>query len=487
LIDEIRDMLVSDDDQPVVTGLHLIEAAVQDDSPLVGWTLLESGARQRFRLDVLGVRRGDIARLGDLSRWRVLVGDALLLAGKEGVDDLPADAGLRVIGPISPLDPRYRLSEDLRSLSVPAGSSLVDRTLGEARVRDRLGLAIWEIRREDEVIARPGSDDRLQAGDVLIAQATQHDLRVISALGELEAVAHPMDDLSRLQTSKVGLAAVVLSPQTSLEGKTLRELEFRDRYGLTVVAIWRRGRAYRTGLRDIELRFGDAILTHGPREHLRQLGRDADFIVISEQSTPPPRREKAPVALTILAAVVGSVLLGWLPISVASVAGASLMVLTRCLTMEDAYRHIEWQVVFLIAGMLPLGIALGQTGAASYLAEGVVGLVGPLGPTAVLAGIFLMTSLATQVIPTAALVVMMAPIAYTSAIEIGVSPLPFLMTLAIAASASFSSPVSHPANTLVMGPGGYRFIDFVKVGVPLTLVVFAITMLLVPILWPFSP
>jgi di/tricarboxylate transporter len=262
-------------------------------------------------------------------------------------------------------------------------------------------------------------------------------------------------------------------------------LEFRDRYGITVLAIWRQGKAHRTGLRDMALRFGDAILVHGPRERLRQLAFDSDFILTSQPAAPPSRRSRAPVAAGILVGVVVTVVVGWLPISVAAVAGASLMVLTRCLTMEDAYRHIEWQAVFLIAGMIPLGIAMDQTGAAAFLARGVVEAVGPMGPLAVLAAIFLMTSLATQVVPTAALVVLMAPIAYTTAIDLGASPLPFLMTLAVAASASFSSPVSHPANTLVMGPGGYRFVDYLKVGLPLTGIVFAITMVMVPLIWPF--
>lgn len=488
VVDDIRTVVASVEPGGQPPTIALVEAAVRDESPLVGSTLLESNVRSRYRVEVLGVRRGDTGELGDVSRWRVRAGDALLVSGVGGTDpDPPAEAGLELLGPVADRGDAYGLAENLTTLSIPEGSSLAGRTLGEARVRDRLGIAVWEIRRGDETIALPGPDTSLEAGDLLVAQTTPSNLAVISALGELKAVAHSVDDLGGLQTSEVGLAAIVLSPQTSLEGKTVRELEFRDRYGLTVVAIWRRGRAYRTGLRDIDLRFGDAILTHGPREQLRQLGRDPDFVVASEPGPPPPRREMAPIALGILAAVIGAVVFGWLPISVASVGGAALMVLTRCLTMEDAYRHIEWRVVFLIAGMLPLGIAMDSTGAAAFLAEGVVNLVGPLGPLGVLAGLFLMTSLATQVMPTAALVVLMAPIALTTALDLGVSPLPFLMSLAIAASASFSSPVSHPVNTLVMGPGGYRFVDYLKVGLPLTLVVFAITMLMVPILWPFNP
>jgi di/tricarboxylate transporter len=190
------------------------------------------------------------------------------------------------------------------------------------------------------------------------------------------------------------------------------------------------------------------------------------------------------VALAIMAAVLVPVILGWLPIYIAVVVGAASMVLTRCLTMEEAYRYIEWKAVFLIAGMLPLGTALDNTGAARLLAEGVVGVVGPFGPHAVLAGLMLITFMATSVIPTAALVVLMVPIALKTAVGLGISPYPLMMGIAMAASSSFTSPVSHPANVLVMGPGGYRFIDYVKLGLPLTLVVFVILMIFIPFFWP---
>lgn len=490
LIDEVRHLVLSatTDGESSDTSLNLVEARVMDDSALIGSTLVQAGVRDRFELDVLGVRRGDTALLGDLSRWRMQAGDVLLLAASSEEDvEVPDDAGLESLGLLEGRGHRevYGLSENLMTLIVPANSSLAGRTLAESRVRDRFGLAVWEIRRGDDVLPLPTPDTGLEADDVLLAQATPADIDLLTALGALDVEEHTVEDVSGLESRDVGLAEIVLSPQTTIEGKTVRELEFRDRYGLTVLAVWRQGRAHRTGLRDMELRFGDAILAHGPREQLRLIGLDPDFVVASEPAPPPPRRERAPVAVVILGAVVVSVILGWLPIAVAAVGGAATMVLTKCLTMEDAYRYIEWQAVFLIAGMLPLGIAMERTGAASLLAEGVVAFVGPFGPLAMMAGIYLMTALATQVVPTAALVVLMAPIAYTSAVDLGVSPLPFLMTLAVAASASLSSPVSHPANTLVMGPGGYRFIDYVKIGFPLTAIVFVVTMVMVPLLWPF--
>jgi len=381
----------------------------------------------------------------------------------------------------------YDLPARLLTFSVPEDSPLAGRTLRENRLREVLGLDVWAIRGEGETRVMPGPEDSIRSGDQLLLQGTPEDLETPRALQDLEIEAHPLSDMEALQSAQVGIAELVLSPESTLVGRTLRDLEFRGRHGVTVLAVWREGEPHRTQLRDWELRFGDAILVHGPREKLRLLTRDPEFVVVTEPAPEPPRKEKAPIAVGILAAILLPVLFGWTPIALAAVTGAALMVLARCLSMEEAYRFIEWQAVFLIAGMLPLGIAMERTGAARLLADGVVSATGEMGPRAVIAGLFLLTSMATQVVPTAALVVLMAPIAFNTAVDLGVSPLPFMMTIAMAASASFSSPVSHPANTLIMGPGGYRFIDYVKIGLPLTLIVFAIVVALVPILWPFHP
>jgi di/tricarboxylate transporter len=165
--------------------------------------------------------------------------------------------------------------------------------------------------------------------------------------------------------------------------------------------------------------------------------------------------------------------------------GVVLMMLTGCLTMDEAYRAIEWKAVFLIAGMLPLGIAMEQTGTASFLAQGMLGLVGQFGPLAVTAGLFLLAALASQVMPNPAVAVLLAPIALNTARDLGVSPYPLMMAVAVSASAAFLSPVGHSANILIMGPGGYRFTDYTKVGIPLTLVALGVVLLVLPIFWPF--
>ena len=189
----------------------------------------------------------------------------------------------------------------------------------------------------------------------------------------------------------------------------------------------------------------------------------------------------------VMAAVLVPVLFGWVPIYIAAVIGAAFMVLTRCLTMDEAYRAIEWKAIFLIAGMLPLGTALDQTGAARVIAEVVVDLMGGFGPLGVMAGLVLFTFMATCIVPTAALVVLMSPIVLNTSTNMGISPHALMMAMAIAASASFTSPVAHPANLMVMGPGGYRFVDYIKAGASLTAVVFVLILVLVPLLWPLHP
>jgi di/tricarboxylate transporter len=184
-------------------------------------------------------------------------------------------------------------------------------------------------------------------------------------------------------------------------------------------------------------------------------------------------------------AVVAVAIAGWLPIALAALIGASFVVLTGCLDMDEAYRYIEWKAVFLIACMLPLGAAMEQTGAAQLVAENVAGTLGAFGPRLLLAGIFLLGVAATQFMPNPVVAVLLAPIAITAALDAGLSPYPFALAVAFASSAAFLTPVGHAANVLVMGPGGYRFGDYFKVGLPLALLLLLVVVLIVPVLWPF--
>jgi di/tricarboxylate transporter len=217
------------------------------------------------------------------------------------------------------------------------------------------------------------------------------------------------------------------------------------------------------------------------------LGSEPDFIVLTGTAQEELRLEKMKFSILIMVAILVPVIIGWVPIYIAAVIGAALMVLFGCLSMEEAYRQIEWKAVFLIAGMLPLGTALDQTGAARLIAEAVVAIVGPFGPHAVMLGLVGLTFVATCFVPTAALVVLMAPIVLNTTASMGLSPQGLMMAIAMAASASFTTPIAHPANLLVMGPGGYRFVDYLKVGGLLTLVILVVIMMVMPVFWPLVP
>jgi di/tricarboxylate transporter len=251
-----------------------------------------------------------------------------------------------------------------------------------------------------------------------------------------------------------------------------------------VLAIARHGTLLRGQLSQIPLQFGDTLLLQGPEHRLVQIPRE-NFILMSPLAFKALRTEKAPVVLAIFAGVLALAAVGVVHISIAGVLGAVLMVLTRCLTLEEAYESIDWMVIFLLAGMIPAGIALEKTGAAQLLAELVLQGIGALGPLVVLGILLGFTSLVTEILSNAAAAVLVAPIAISMATQLGVSPYPFLMGVAVAASSSFMTPISHQSNTIVFGPGGYRFSDYVRAGLGLNILVWAVAMLVIPRLWPF--
>ena len=471
-------------DQILTTELKLAELELSAGSSLPGQTLEQIDFRRRFGVGVLAVRRGGGVVRTNLEKLPLQRDDVLLVQGtREQLDALQSESEFHLSGVEAAEE--YHLEERLVAVRVPEDSHLVGKTLFESRLGDAFGLGVMSIVREGTTHLMPNAEERLAAGDLLLVKSRPDDLLTLEGLQSLEIDTEPPPGLAELESEHVGLVEAVLSPRTNLAGRTLRQIDFREKYGLSVLAIWREGRAYRSDLRDMTLRFGDALLLYGRRERIRFLGEEPDFLVLTEAAQEAPRLDRAPIALLIMAAVLTPVILDLLPIAIAALVGVVLMVLTRCLTMEEAYRSIEWKAVFLIAGMLPLGIAMEQTGAASFLAEGMVGLVGGLGPLAVMAGLFLLAAVASQVMPNPAVAVLLAPIALNTANDLGISPYPLMMAVAVSASAAFLSPVGHSANVLVMGPGGYRFADYTKVGIPLTLVVLVVVLLVVPGFWPF--
>jgi di/tricarboxylate transporter len=462
------------------------EVTLPERSELLGRTLRGIDFRNRYQgVLVLAAWRAGAPLRTHLADTRLEAGDALLVFGRrEQLLELLERSNLQVSS-AGNID-RYQLEERLMSLTVPARSPLVGKSLAASRLGDVFSLGVMAIVRDGEKILIPSSKEILQAGDTLLVKGRQEDLVILEGLHELPIDTELAPEAAEMESEQIALGEVVLSPRSTVVGKTLPQIHFREKYGMNVVAVMREGRAHRD-LRYFPLAFGDALLVHGPREKLKLLGSEPDFLVLSEEAQEPPLLHKAPLSALLMAGVVGSVILGLVPIFIAAVTGAVLMVLTRCLTMDEAYRAIEWRAVFLIAGMLPLGLAMQQTGAAQWMAQGVVGAVGGLGPLAVVAGLYLLTAVAAQVMPTAAVAILVAPLAITTASDLGMSPYALMMTVSLSASASFMSPVAHPANVLIMGPGGYRFIDYIKVGLPLTLICLLVTLLLLPVVWPLTP
>ncbi|NTW35107.1 MAG: SLC13 family permease, partial [Syntrophobacteraceae bacterium] len=474
-------------------GMRVAELQLSPESALVDRTLSEIGFRNLFGLNVLAIQRGGLQIEEDLKFQQLKAHDVLLVHGPESrLAALESHAGFlppRLLEP-SALKLNRPLEERVRQLRVPEGSGLIGLSLSESRLGGTVGVQILCMVRQDGSALIPKPGDAFEPGDRLVVSGSSDMISILLMKG-LEGIFIPDESFhpepTMIENDHVGIIEVMLSPHSVLSGLTLRQIHFREKYGLTVLAVWRKGRAYRSGLRDMPLEFGDALLLYGQWRKLNVLGREPDFLVLTETVQEPPREDKAKIALAIMGGVLLPVILGWVPIYIAVVIGAALMILSRCLTMDEAYRYIEWKAVFLIAGMLPLGTALDQSGAARLLAEGVVSVLGPLGPYAVLFGLLVITFLATSIIPTSALVVLMVPIALKTSAGLGISPYALLMGIAMAASFSFTSPISHPANVLVMGPGGYRFMDYVKVGVPLTLLVLAVLMVTLPLLWPLTP
>jgi di/tricarboxylate transporter len=489
--------------------LLVARGVVGEGSALAGQSLAESSLRREHRVHVLaldpaqepdvpgapGAAPGPAPVLApgsagkDMAHRPLAVGDALTLLAEPSalaeVARLGLLAGLetpaRARGEHAPAVP---VTGPFMSLHVPPESALVGVSLADSHLGNKFGLTVVGIYRDEALHCMPEPGEVVQGDDVLVLHGSGRDFDVLRSLQDLAPMPTPPSLAAELESQRIGATEILLSPRTTLTGKTLADLRFRERYGLSVLALWRGGKALRTGLQELPLQFGDAMLVYGSRKSLEAVSRDADFLVLDQEAAQAPRLEKAPLAAVIMLAVILSAILGLAPIAITALAGSALMVLFRCLSMEEAYRAIEWKVIFLIACMLPLGVAVEHTGAARMGAEVLIATVGGLGPRWVVAALFLVTVLGTQVIPTAALVVLMAPVALSAAADLGISPHLLMMTVAMAASASFASPLSHPAHLLVMGPGGYRFTDYLRVGIPLTVVVMAVSVWLLPILWP---
>ena len=392
----------------------------------------------------------------------------------------------------------FGLGDYLTDLALSSGSNAAGKTLLEVpEIRD-LDIDVLEIRRgpDQRNVTLPLPDVELRSGDVLRVRGSLDALRALAAKDDYELLHSGRfreqdleggDPDEKLEDGAMGLVEVVIPPGSGLEGSTLEESRFRNEYGATVLAIRHRGKLRRERIKSTRLIPGDTLLVEIKRERLPQLRASHDLVVVSNLEVRRLRQKRLLVAVGILVAVVASAASGLLPIVSAAVAGCLAMVLTRCLTLDEAYQAIDWKIIFLLGGVIGLGRALDTSGLAGAAAGLLVEHFAVFGPIVVLSGFYLLTSLLTEAMSNNATVVLLAPIAIGTAGALGVDPRPFMIAVTVAASASFMTPVGYQTNTLIYGPGRYRFSDFVKVGGPLNVLFWILATVLIPLIWPLTP
>jgi di/tricarboxylate transporter len=381
----------------------------------------------------------------------------------------------------------HRLRPYLTEVRVSRTSPMINKSLADVALASSYDLNVIHVVRGDEPPFFPGADRLIESGDILLVEGAPEDILNASTTLRLEPMPPEAGDgIEReLEAGSERLVEITLSPRTELVGKTLREIDFRARFDLAVIAIRHQGRSIVTRLADVPLSFGDALLIQGQAERIEQLRYDSDFLVLDTPPLQARRLRKAPLTILILLAALGIIVAGWLSPAAALVIAALLMVLAGALRIDEAYEAIDWRSIFLIAGILPLGVAMETSGTAVLIADQIVGSLGDLGPRGVMIGIFILTALLTEVISNVAATVLLVPIAIDIAFGLNVSPRTFVMAVVLAASTSFLMPIGHQVNVLIFGPGGYRFSDYPKVGIGLNLIVLILVALFVPLIWPF--
>ncbi len=380
-----------------------------------------------------------------------------------------------------------QLREYISDVQLTPESPLKGKNLYESGLGADFDLTVLSIIRDGKPLIGLHRDFVIQQNDHLILEGSAQNL--MAAKEELKFNIHTDLDfeISDLDTDQSYIFEATLAPRSTIVGRTLNSVNFRDSFGLTALAIWRQGDVITEHLRDVKLRFGDSLLLQGSPGRVRALQKGKEFLVLEPVELVRNRRKKAPLAAGIMLMVILLAIFTNLGIAIAMLIGSVSMVLTGCLTMDEAYESIDWRTVFLVGGMLSLGIAMENTGTAQFLSDTLLGLLGDYGPIGLLAGIYILSALITQPLSNAAAVVLIVPIAIDTALGLGVNHLTFTMAVVIGAATSFLTPVGHKANVLVFGPGGYRFSDYTRVGALLTVALFIVSMIFLPILWPFYP
>jgi len=371
----------------------------------------------------------------------------------------------------------FEMGDYLTEVVVREDSPLVGRTVNEGLRETDLDVDLLQLVRNGAVFLEPLGPKSIRAGDVFVVRTDRDTLVQLLDVEGLDLVPDVDVDEAELETAseRQNLVEVVVGPGSSLVDESLRSAAFRQRYDATVLAIRRGPELLRKRLDDVRFRVGDTLLVQATAESVERLDAHRDFIVAQEIERADYRTSKVPVAVGIVAAVVGVAAFTGVPIVSAALAGALAMVLTGCLRPTEVYESVQWDVIFLLAGVIPLGTALQHTGAATLVADGLVASAGTLPPIAVLGLLYVVTALLTNVISNNASVVLMVPVAFQAASTLDASVFSFVLAVTFAASTAFMTPVGYQTNLFVYGPGGYTFMDYVRVGAPLQLLVAVVT------------
>ena len=384
--------------------------------------------------------------------------------------------------------PAMSQSDDPRQYSlemlVEPGSPLVGRTIEEAGLRGLEGLFLMEIDRAGHVMAAVAPTERLEAGDRLVFVGVVDSVVELQKIRGLRPATDQVFQLDGPRSERVLVEAVV-SNTCPLVGQTIREGRFRSTYDAVVIAVARNGERLQMKIGDIALEPGDTLLLEASPTFLDRQRSSRHFYLVSEVSgSTPPRHDMAWIACTVLAAMVLAATLELVPMVAAAFVAAAAVVVTGCISSNEARRSIEWESLLLIAASFGLAKAMEKTGLDEAIARSTIAAAGD-GPHAVLAAIYFVTMLFTELMSNNAAAVLVFPIAWQTAADLGVNPLPFVMAVTVAASCGFATPMGYQTNLMIYGPGGYKFSDYLRFGGPLNLLVMAITVLLAPLIWPF--
>ncbi len=379
----------------------------------------------------------------------------------------------------------FEMQNYLADIVVEPNSELVGGVLDEEELTKRLDLDVLRIIKPERDRSAQRSEIQVEVGDVFRIRGNPEELNKLLQREDFSSrAAKEWFDID-LKHGRDSLIEAVVTPESTLEGKSLNEINFYERFGAVPLAIRHRGELKHDDLGKVTISGGDTLLLSLSSDRIPDIEKDATFVVASKLDVMQQREEKTFIALGILLSVVLVAALEILPIAISAGTGVILMILTGCITTEEAYNAVNWKIIMLLAGVIPLGLAMDKTGAATLLAEGLINTLEGFGPRALLGGFYLLTMLMSAIMSTNASAALVAPLAIQIANSIGVSPEPFVISVSYAASLTFLTPFGHHANTLVYGAGQYKFTDFTKVGLPINILFWILATFLIPVIWPF--